>query len=140
MKKDIKLIRDKKEEYDNLLKSILDSAEYFFDEKNNKFGIVFANYEYRNELAEYIKRSGNSEKLKYFIIVAMDKGNFGQKSYRSIDESFDVNEVAVMHGGGGHPGSASVNITEIQRRNALGLTKKEGLEYLANCTYSVNES
>ena len=29
---------------------------------------------------------------------------FGQKSYRSIDESFDVNEVAVKHGGGGHPG------------------------------------
>ena len=67
----------------------------------------------------------------------MNKGEFGQKSYRSIDESFDVNEVAVMHGGGGHPGAASVNITEEQKAKALVLTKKEGLKYLADSKYSI---
>lgn len=131
------LIKNKKEEYSNLLKSIILSAEYFLDENNNKFGIVFADYEYRNELAEYIKQSGNPETIKYFIVVAMNKGEFGQKSYRSIDENFDVNKVAMLHGGGGHPKAASVNITKEQKSKALVLAKKEGLKYLADCKYSI---
>ncbi|MCI8498033.1 MAG: hypothetical protein HFG33_01340 [Bacilli bacterium] len=131
------LIKNKKDEYNKLLQSIILSAEYFLDENNNKFGIVFADYEYRNELAEYIRQHGNLEAIKYFIVVAMNKGEFGQKSYRSIDESFDVNEVAVKHGGGGHPGAASVNITEEQKAKALVLTKKEGLKYLADSKYSI---
>lgn len=131
------LIKNKKDEYDKILQSIMLSAEYFLDENNNKFGIVFADYEYRNELAEYIRQHGNPEAIKYFIVVAMNKGEFGQKSYRSIDENFDVNEVATMHGGGGHPGAASVNITKEQKAKALVLTKKEGLKYLADSKYSV---
>lgn len=131
------LIKSKKEEYNNFLQSILSSAEYFLDENNNKFGIVFADYEYRNELAEYIRNHGNLEAIKYFIVVAMDKGEFGQKSYRSIEDNFDVNEVAVMHGGKGHPGAASVNITKEQKAKALVLTKKEGLKYLADSKYLI---
>ncbi len=135
---EIALIQNKKDEYDKMLQSIIESAEYFVDEKDNKFGIVFADYEYRNELAEYIRRNDNPEEIKYFIVAAMNKGEFGQKSYRSIDEGFDVNEVAVMHGGGDHPGAASVNITEAQKSKALVLTKKEGLKYLADSKYSSN--
>lgn len=131
------LIKNKRGEYNNLLQSILSSAEYFLDENNNKFGIVFADYEYRNELAEYIRKHGNLVAIKYFIVVAMDKGEFGQKSYRSIEDNFDVNEVAVMHGGGGHPGAASVNITKEQKEKALVLTKKEGLKYLADSKYLI---
>lgn len=131
------LIKKKKEEYNNLLQSIISTAEYFLDENNNKFGIVFADYEYRNELAEHIKQQGNPEAIKYFILVAMNKGEYGQKSYRSIDESFDVNEVAMFHGGGGHPKAASVNITEEQKVKALVLTKKEGLKYLADSKYLI---
>ena len=131
------LIQSKKEEYDQLLQSIISSTEYFLDENANKFGIVFADYEYRNELAEYIRRNGNPQEIKYFIVVAIDKGEFGQKSYRSIEEGFDVNAVAVMHGGGGHPGAASVNITEEQKSKALVLTKKEALKYLADSKYSI---
>ncbi len=130
------LIQNKKDEYDKLLQSIIDSAEYFYDESSNKFGIVFADYEYRNELAEFIRRNNNPEEIKYFVVVALDKGKFGQKSYRSIEEDFDVNEIAMRHGGGGHPGAASVNITEEQKAKALTLNKKEGLKYLADCSYS----
>lgn len=126
------LIQKKKEEYNKLLQSIMLSAEYFFDENNNKFGMVYADYEYRNELAEYIKHQGNQEKLKYFIVVALNKGEFGQKSYKSIDESFDVVEIAMLHGGGGHPKSASVNITKDQKLKAMELPKREGLKYLAD--------
>lgn len=134
---EIAWIQSKKDEYDRKLKSIIETAEYFLDENADKYGIVFADYEYRNELAEYIKRNNNPEQIKYFIMVAMDKGEFGQKSYRSIEEGFDVNAVAMMHGGGGHPGAASVNITEEQKSKALRLTKREGLKYLADCKYSI---
>lgn len=65
----------------------------------------------------------------------MNNGEFGQKSYRSIDEGFDVNEIAMLHGGGGHLEAASVNITEEQKSKALVLSKKEGLKYLADSNY-----
>lgn len=132
---EIVIIQGKKDEYYKMLQSIMRSAEYFLDEYTNKFGIVYADYEYRNELSEYIKRVGNPENIKYFITVAMNKGEYGQKSYRSIDDNFDVNQIAVMHGGGGHPGAASVNITGEQKAKAMVLSKKEGLRYLANSKY-----
>ena len=135
-KEELSLIQEKKNEYNELLKEIMTNAEYFLDENDNKFGAVFADYEYRNELAEYIQNNGNKENIKYFIVMAMNKGQFGQKSYRSIDKDFDVNEVAVLHGGGGHKGAASVNITEEQKAKVLTLSKKDGLKYLANCKFT----
>ena len=135
-KEELSLIQEKKNEYNELLKEIMTNAEYFLDENNNKFGAVFANYEYRNELAEYIQNNGNKENIKYFILMAMNKGQFGQKSYRSIDKDFDVNEVAVLHGGGGHKGAASVNITEEQKAKVLTLSKKDGLKYLADSKFT----
>lgn len=136
---ELNLINTKKKEYEELLKSIMSEAEYFNDENSNKFGIVFANYEYRNELSEYIRNNGNPKHIKYFIIVAMDKGEFGQKSYRAIQDGFDVNEVAMKHGGGGHPAASSVNITEEQKMKALSLDKKDALLYLANSNYVSKE-
>ena len=112
------------------------NAEYFLDDNDNKFGAVFADYEYRNELAEYIENNGNKENIKYFIVIAMNKGQFGQKSYRSIDKDFDVNKVAVLHGGGGRKSTASVSITEEQKAKALSLSKKEGLKYLADSKFT----
>jgi len=138
-KKEAALIQSKKDEYDRKLQSIMSSAEYFNDENHYKFGIVFADYEFRNELAEYVGKHKNPEGIKYLIIVAMNKGEFGQKSYRSIDENFDVNEVAVMHGGGGHPRAAAVNITEEQKLKISSLTKREALKYLADSSYVEKE-
>lgn len=132
---EIALIQNKKDEYNQKLQLIMASAEYFLDLCANKYGIVYADYEYRNELAEYIKRTGNPEAIKYFIVVAMNKGEYGQKSYRTIEENFDVNEIASSHGGGGHPESASVIITKEQKAKALTLSKKEGLKYLADSNY-----
>lgn len=131
------IIQNKKNEYEELLQSIIDNAEYFIDENNNKYGIVFADYEYRNELAEYIEKISNPQHIEYFIVVAMDKGENGQKSYRSINKEFDVNEVAMRHGGGGHPGASSVNITKEQKETASKLPKKESLKYLADSIYKI---
>lgn len=131
------IVENRKREYLALLNNIWNDSECFVDISNNKFSAVYAEYEYRNELAEYVKTL-NIEDLKYLVIIALEKGQFGQKSYRSIDESFDVGKIADEHGGSGHPGAASVNITEEQRKHALVLkskNKRESLEYLVNCSF-----
>lgn len=132
---DIEIIKNKKAEYENNLQTLLSSAEYFIDDGGNNFGILYSPYEYRNELPEYIMRIGNPQNIKYLIIVAMDKGDFGQKSYRSIEELFDVNEIAMKHGGGGHIGAACVNITKEQKEKASTLSTRDALEFLANSNY-----
>lgn len=129
------LVQNKKNEYNNKIKEILSTAEYYVDEFGNKFCAVFSDYEYRNDLAEYIVKEGNPKQVSYIIVVAMDKGEYGQKSYRKVVDSFDVNEIAMTHGGGGHPGAAAVVIREEQKEHALTLTKDKRLKYLIDCKY-----
>ena len=135
---ELTIIQNKKAEYEKVLKDILDTSKILIDENNNKYCAVFAKYEYRNELAEYIAKIGNPNQVKYLIIIALDKGAYGQKSYRSIIKGTDVNEIAISHGGGGHPESASVIITKSQREHANTLEKDEALTYLINSSY-INE-
>ena len=130
------LIDRKKDEYEKTLEKVVSEAEYFLDDDGNKFGIVFADYEYRNEIIEYIIKKNNPENVKYFIIAAMDKGDYGQKSYRSVDDDFEVNPIAMKHGGGGHPKAAMVGITKEQKEKVLTLSKRDGLKYLAESIYS----
>ena len=135
------IIENKKQEYLETLKNIWDDAEYFIDEYGNSFASLFANYEYRNEISEYA--SSHSEKeIKYLIIVALDKGDYGQKSYRRIDNNFDVSKIAETHGGGGHASASAVNITKEQSKHVLVLRKKnirKALEYIINSSYSKEE-
>lgn len=131
---ELKLINDKKEEYNKILQNYLNDMLYLYDEYNNKFGILYANYEYRNEIADFINTIGNPQNIKYVIIVAMDKG-YGQKSYRSIHQDFDVNFLAEKYGGGGHKSAASVNITEEQSKKAKSMSNENSLKYLAKCKF-----
>lgn len=131
------IINNKKNEYLALLKQIWDEAESFKDEFGNDYYAVYAGYEFRNELGEYVRKL-SIKNLKYIVIVALEKGKFGQKSYRTIEANFDVGKIAESHGGGGHPEAASVNITEEQKKHALVLRKKskrDSLEYLVNSSY-----
>lgn len=130
------LIASKKREYEMTLQNLWENTEILTDEFKNRFGIVYADYEYRNELAEYIRKLADKKDIEYIVIVSLEKGVAGQKSYRSIDENFDVNEIATLHGGGGHSKAAGVNITEEQKAKSLTLPKKEGLEYLAKSKYT----
>lgn len=132
------IILNKKAEYIATLKRIWSEAEFFEDELKNKYAGVFADYEYRNELAEYVRKL-NYEELKYLVLIALEKGAFGQKSYRSIASGFDVSKIAEAHGGGGHPEAASVNITEEQKENALILRRKsnrDSIKYLIDSNYN----
>ena len=130
-------IANKKAEYLVVLKKLWSEAEYFVDDYNNKCAGVYADYEYRNELAEYV--SGlNEEELKYLVIIELDKGDYGQKSYRSIEDGFNVSKIAEAHGGGGHPTASSVNITKDQREKALVLRKRshrESVKYLVDSSF-----
>lgn len=63
------IISGKKKEYLETLKEIWSGREYFVDEYDNRFAGVFADYECRGELCEYV-RSLNENNLKYLIIVA----------------------------------------------------------------------
>ena len=130
------LIQLKKDEYEQIIKSYMAEAEYFVDEDGNKFCAVFANYEYRNELTEYIEKIGNPEEVEYVVVVALDRGANGKKSYRSVMERVDLNVIAVRHGGGGHPDAASVTVSKEQKEKSLTLKKRDALEYLVNSVYS----
>lgn len=132
---EIKIIKNKKDKTQKYIEEIMPTIEYLIDEENNKFGIVFAKYEYRNEIPEYIITNNNPNKIKYIIIAAMDKGNYGQKSYRTVDGEFNVNNVAMRHGGGGHPKAAAVNITKEQQEKINKMPLKEALIFLANANY-----
>ncbi len=128
------IIENRKKEYLASLKQIWTEVEFFKDDLNNKYAALYADYELRNELSEYAK-SLKIDGLKYLIVVALEKGEFGQKSYRSIEENFDVGKIARIHGGGGHVGAAAVNITEMQRNHALSLmkiNKRDSLKYLVD--------
>lgn len=112
-------------------------ASFFNDENNNPYVILYAYYELRNELGEYVRKL-NIEGLKYLIMVALKNGVISQKSYRSIESGFDVGKIAEAHGGNGHPAAASVGITDEQRKNALELmqeSKSKSLKYLADSTF-----
>lgn len=132
----LKIALNKEETKEYIENKILPNIKYMTDEDNNKFGIVFSKYQYRNEIADYIIEHNNPNNIKYIIIAAMDKGANGQKSYRSIEDNFDVNKIAMKHGGGGHPGAALVNITEEQKKKVKTLKQNESLEYLAKASYN----
>ena len=129
------IIKTAKEKYEESIKSIMKEALYLEDEDNNPYAIVFADYEYRNELPEYIRKIGNPNHIKYLIIAILNKGENGQKSYRSIEEGFDVNKVAMKHGGGGHPGAAAVSFTKDQKEMAEKMDHDEALKFLSQTIF-----
>ena len=79
----------------------------FVGKGNVIFGVGNIPYKYRNEMAEYI-RNNNIE------IDALALPNYETMacSFRSISEDMDVNEFAMMFGGGGHKGASSAPISK----------------------------
>lgn len=130
-------IEQEKLEYQMKMQKFWESAEIFKDENGNLYAILYADYKYRNEITEYVRALDDNKNIKYIIMVALDKGLAGQKSYRSIAKDFDVNEIAEAHGGGGHKEAAAVNITPEQKDKVLTLEKIAGLEYLAKSSYKI---
>ena len=95
------LINNKKTQVKSKLEGYLEKIE-IKDVLGNKAGIVFIDYEYRNDLAEYLRNINYD--IDLVIEIAMD---YGTISYRRIKENFKVREIAEYFGGKGHDYAAS---------------------------------
>ena len=109
--------------------------EFFVDEYGNKFGAVFAPYYLRNEIPEMIRKEKMD--ISYFITVNLDNTKYGQKSYRIVNGGCSLNEIARIHGGGGHKESAHVLITKEQKEKLETIdSPRDALWFIVNESYS----
>jgi len=79
-----------------------------------KAGIVFIDYEYRNDLAEYFRQ--NQFDMDFVMLIALD---YGTISYRNIKEGINVRLIAEAMGGKGHDKAASSPIDEKQKKQLI---------------------
>ena len=106
-------INDKLEEYS---KKII-----YKDILGLRAGIVFITYEYRNELADYLK--DNNFDMDFVMMIAPDPGVV---AYRCVNPNVNVRIVAEYFGGKGHDKAASNPITkEVENKLVKVLTKKK---------------
>ena len=84
-------------------------------------GIVFIDYEYRNDLAEYLRE--NNVNIDFLMMVALE---YGTISYRNIKDGIKVRRIAESFGGKGHDYAASSPINGAQKEEIIKvLTKKK---------------
>jgi oligoribonuclease NrnB/cAMP/cGMP phosphodiesterase (DHH superfamily) len=80
-------------------------------------GVCFIGYEYRNEVADYLK-----DTMKYDIdAVAMFAFENNQISLRSIKDNSSARIVAEKYGGGGHDKAAAIHITKEMKSSIIDL-------------------
>lgn len=86
-----------------------------------KAGIVFIDYEYRNDLAEYFRK--NNFDMDFVMLIALD---YGTISYRNIKDDVNVRLIAEAMGGKGHDKAAGSPISEEQKKELIKiLTMKQ---------------
>lgn len=113
------LINNKLEQIDEMMKDY--SEKIFYREiLGMKAGIVFIDYEYRNELAEYFRE--NKFDMDFVMMVSLDRKVV---SYRSVKDGVIVRSVAELFGGKGHERAASNPISKEQQENIIKILIKE---------------
>lgn len=86
-----------------------------------KAGIVFIDYEYRNDLAEYFRQ--NNFDMDFAMLIALD---YGTISYRNIKDGINVRLIAEAMGGKGHDNAASSPISEEQKGKLIKILVRKG--------------
>lgn len=79
-----------------------------------KAGIVFIDYEYRNDLAEYFRQRNFD--MDFTMLIALD---YGTISYRNVKDNVNVRLIAEAMGGKGHDKAASSPISEEQKKELI---------------------
>ena len=79
-----------------------------------KAGIIFIDYEYRNDLAEYFRE--HNFDMDFVMLIALD---YGTISYRSIKDNVNVRIIAEAMGGKGHDKTAGSPIREEQKAKLI---------------------
>ncbi len=85
-----------------------------------KAGIVFIDYEYRNDLAEYFRQNGVD--MDFGMFIALD---YGTISFRSIKDDVNVRLIAEAMGGKGHDKAAASPISEEQKQELIKILTME---------------
>ena len=83
-----------------------------------KAGIVFIDYEYRNDLAEYFRQKNFD--MDFAMLIALD---YGTISYCNIKDNVNVRLIAESMGGKGHDKAASSPINEEQKKEILKILR-----------------
>ena len=107
------LINNKKIEISEVVEEYLDKI-YYKNILDLKAGIIFINYEYRNELAEYLRE--NKYDIDFVMMISLDRGVV---SYRSTKDGISVRKVAEYFGGKGHDKAATNPITSKSKEAIL---------------------
>ena len=113
------LINNKKLVINDAIEGYLKNI-YYREILGMKAGIIFINYEFRNEIAEYLRE--NKYDIDFVMMISLDRGVV---SYRSVKENVSVRKVAEFFDGKGHDVAATNPITSKHKERILNiLTKK----------------
>ena len=113
------LINNKKIVINDAIKNYLNKI-YYRNILGLKAGIIFINYEFRNELAEYLRE--NKYDIDFVMMISLDRRVV---SYRSVKDNVSVRIVAEYFGGKGHDVAATNPITINNEEEIIKiLTKK----------------
>lgn len=113
------LINNKKLVINDAIEGYLKNI-YYREILGMKAGIIFINYEFRNELAEYLRE--NNYDIDFAMMISLDRGVI---SYRSVKDNVSVRKVAEFYNGKGHDAAATNPITSYHKKMILNvLTKK----------------
>ena len=113
------LINNKKLVINDAIQGYLKNI-YYREILGMKAGIIFINYEFRNEIAEYLRE--NKYDIDFVMMISIDRGVI---SYRSTKKNVSVRKVAEFYNGKGHDAAATNPITSRHKELILDiLTKK----------------
>lgn len=117
-------INQVKEKLHNYVKKI-----YYTSVLGFKAGIIFIDYEYRNDLAEYLRQ--NNYDIDFAMLIALD---YGTISYRSVKDDVNVRLIAEAMGGKGHDKTASSPIDENQEQELIKILTRKKHYHKSFCT------
>ena len=113
------LINNKKKEIDEVLLEYMKKMHYK-EILGLKAGILFIDYQYRNEIGEYLRE--NKYDVDFVMMIALDRGVV---SYRSVKNGVSVRQVAEYFNGKGHDVAATNPITDEMLQDIIELLTHE---------------
>ena len=113
------LIRNKKDEIAEVIKEYMNQI-YYRTILGLKAGILFIDYQYRNEIGEYLRE--NKYDIDFVMMISLDRNVV---SYRSVKPGSSVRQVAEYFNGKGHDVAATNPITEEQKQEILNILLNE---------------
>ena len=113
------LINNKKIQINDAIEEYVKNIHYR-DILDLRAGIIFIDYQYRNEIAEYLRE--NKFDMDFVMMISLDRSVV---SYRSVKENVSVRKVAEYFGGKGHDVAATNPIVETDKEKIIDILTNE---------------